>query len=186
MNRILYQTLEDRHNIDFVRKYGPFKCSRRSAFLGDGYYFWDTNINHAHSWGKSSYNGSYIIGKIEVPYDTSKVFDLTDPYYLQDLKDAEERLREAYKFKKRICVRFIIDWLKEDRIFLKRFVAIRASDAKIQMNSNNKLFFYDGRSEYLNMSPRVQICYFSNDSFKSLPFTIVYPDKYLDSTQFAV
>lgn len=185
MKRILFQTLEDRDNIDFVRKHGPFKCSNKGAFLGEGYYFWDTNEEHAHYWGKSSYNGYYIIGKLEVPYDSSKVFDLTDPYYLQDFKEAEEYLKEIHKSQYRISVRVIINWLMKDSDFKNRFVAIRASDSK-RPDKSSKIYFNRYRPEYLNLSPRVQICYFSNESFKSLPFIIVYPYKYLDATQFAV
>ena len=43
MNRIIYQTVEDRGNPDYVEQHGPFICTNKNAWLGEGYYFWDTN-----------------------------------------------------------------------------------------------------------------------------------------------
>lgn len=47
MDRILYQTVEDRNNPDDVEQHGPFLCTNKMAWLGHGYYFWDTFINLA-------------------------------------------------------------------------------------------------------------------------------------------
>lgn len=39
MNRIIYQTVEDRENPDYVEQHGPFICTNKNAWLGEGYYF---------------------------------------------------------------------------------------------------------------------------------------------------
>ncbi len=73
-----YQTLEDRDNRDDVEASGPFICKRADAWLGDGYYLWDTNIQWAHEWGMNSFkrNGKeYLIGKCQVDTNNN-CFDL--------------------------------------------------------------------------------------------------------------
>ena len=52
ISTILYQTVDDRRNIKYVLENAPFKCTRNDAWLGEGYYFWDTFINFAHWWGE--------------------------------------------------------------------------------------------------------------------------------------
>ena len=42
--RKAYQTLENRNNPDQIEEQGPFLCNRKSAWLGEGYYFWDSFI----------------------------------------------------------------------------------------------------------------------------------------------
>ena len=39
-----YHTVEDRDNPDEIEADGPFKCTRGDAWLGPGYYFWDSKI----------------------------------------------------------------------------------------------------------------------------------------------
>ena len=60
MNRIIYQTVEDRGNPDYVEQHGPFICTNKNAWLGEGYYFWDTIIELAHWWGNLCYKDSRI------------------------------------------------------------------------------------------------------------------------------
>ncbi len=50
-----YQTLEDRDNIDYIETEGPFICDHKAAWLGTGYYFWDTNFEWALDWGEFAY-----------------------------------------------------------------------------------------------------------------------------------
>jgi len=73
-----YQTLEDKDNIDEIELDGPFECRRSDAWLGFGYYLWDTNIEWAKSWGLTSYERKgkdYVIGRCEVDLSQS-CFDL--------------------------------------------------------------------------------------------------------------
>ena len=81
---------------------------------------------------------------------------------LQDFRETEEHLKEIHKSHHRISVRVIIDWLMKDSDFKNRFVAIRASDSK-HPAENNKIYFNHIRPEYLNLSPRVQICFFQTN-----------------------
>ncbi len=72
---------------DFIEKDAPFVAVNKEIekngkkmihyqFLGEGYYFWDYNIQRAHKWGKEHYSGDYKI--LEVPLELSgeKFLDL--------------------------------------------------------------------------------------------------------------
>ena len=43
MTIIGYHTLEDRGNPKEILESGPKQCFRADAWLGHGYYFWDTD-----------------------------------------------------------------------------------------------------------------------------------------------
>ncbi len=60
---VLYQTVSDRDNADYIEDNAPFRCERKDAWLGEGYYFWDTLIKNAHWWGEIAYNNEYVITK---------------------------------------------------------------------------------------------------------------------------
>ena len=69
-DKILYQTLDDNDNADYVEQNAPFPCDRKNSWLGTGYYFWDTFIENAHWWGEVNYKNSYIICKAVCDFDT--------------------------------------------------------------------------------------------------------------------
>ncbi len=62
----------------------PFKSCRSSEndtvcypYLGEGYYFWDNNLKSAEWWGKTHYNNSYSIIKIDLVLEGEDFLDLT-------------------------------------------------------------------------------------------------------------
>ena len=73
---ILYQTVDDKRNTKYVLENAPFKCTRHDAWLGEGYYFWDTFINCAHWWGKNSYGDKYMVCKTTCQYNENEILDL--------------------------------------------------------------------------------------------------------------
>lgn len=96
MNRIIYQTVEDRGNPDYVEQHGPFICTNKNAWLGEGYYFWDTIIELAHWWGNLCYKDSgYIISQSACDDKLEKVFDLVGrPEHLTEMKRCSEIITE--------------------------------------------------------------------------------------------
>ena len=52
--RTLFQAIKDLDNPDEIEQNGPFKCRREDAWLGEGYYFWDSFVELAHWWGRES------------------------------------------------------------------------------------------------------------------------------------
>lgn len=98
MNRIIYQTVEDRENPDYVEQHGPFICTNKNAWLGEGYYFWDTIIELAHWWGNLCYKDSgYIICQSACDDKLEKVFDLVGrPEHLIEMKRCSEIITKKW------------------------------------------------------------------------------------------
>ena len=99
----LYQTLEDKSNVDYVEENGPFICERRDAWLGRGYYYWDTFVDNAHLWGKKIYNSNnkdYMICLSKVEFSNENVYDLDCPSTLLEFQILEKKtFREIPKQK---------------------------------------------------------------------------------------
>lgn len=176
-----YQTLEDRDNIDHVEASGPFPCTRSDAWLGFGYYFWDTNMDWAKEWGINSFERKgkqYIIGKCVVDI-TNQCFDLIGSVAHQmELMDVLETMKESGKFKHnhRRILPNIIEYMKRKGIF--HYKSIRAGDVT---NKVVKLHFSkrEEKREYMLINQRVQICVIERKDVVLPPFTVVYPEIYL-------
>lgn len=176
-----YQTLEDKDNIDHVETSGPFKCTRPDAWLGHGYYFWDTNLDWAIEWGVNAFkkkNKEFIIGKCVVDI-TNNCFDLVGSVAHQiDLIDVLETLKESGKLKHyhRRILPNIIQYMKDKQIF--GYKSIRAADVTskvIRLHFSQKA----ERQEYMMINQRVQICVIEKKDVILPPFTVVYPEMYL-------
>lgn len=50
--------------------------SERFQFLGEGYYFWDDNIERAHKWGNVHYKGHYLIMELPLKLEGDDFLDL--------------------------------------------------------------------------------------------------------------
>ena len=168
-----YHTLEDRENPEEILKSGPKKCFNKTAWLGYGYYFWDTEIMWAHSWLKDR---DYMIFKADIEINEN-TFDLLgnvqhtidfEKYY-KDLNEILKRLK-----KPNATVPQVIDYMKRSTDFSKNYNSIRAYD-----EPKNKQYYYrasGGESFYLNK--RVQICLIDKTNLSLQTFSIVYPEKY--------
>ncbi len=64
-------------------------------FLGQGYYFWDNNIKRAHKWGKSHYNGEYMIMEVPLCLQGDRFLDLIGSR--EDLMVFVDALKEVLK-----------------------------------------------------------------------------------------
>ncbi|MDD4544978.1 MAG: hypothetical protein PHP27_04000 [Bacteroidales bacterium] len=167
-----YQTLEFRNNNNIVELYGPFKCERDIAWLGKGYYFWDTNIQLAKEWGNNAYIKSrYIIGKCRL--DLSTCFDLFGNIEHQlEFKEVINLVKSHNLFKEeQIIVPNLIEYMKLKGVF--NYKSIRAKDEKIQ-NEDNKVYFTCNKKEYLTLGNRVQICVIDKRGVIKSKFKIVF------------
>lgn len=168
-----YQTLEDKDNISYVEDNAPFKCTRKDAWLGHGYYLWDSEIEWAHQWGKASYKRkrlNYIIAEIGVNIDNT-CFDIFGSVNCQkEFKDVIDIFKKNDKTKdlKDLIVPNIITYMKNLGIF--NYNSIRAGD----MNNTFKIHFKKQR-EYTVINQRVQICVLNLKDVIILPVTVVYP-----------
>jgi hypothetical protein len=174
-----YQTLEDRDNIDYIETEGPFDCKRNDAWLGLGYYFWDTNMDWAIDWGEFAYtinNKEFLIASCKI--DLSKdCFDLYGNVMCnQAFVEVNETLKKSDKFKGKEPpkVSEIIEYLKFKKIF--PYKSIRTADMhykKVIINFGGK------RNEHTILNQRVQICVIEKKDVLLRPFSVIYPEKYL-------
>jgi len=172
-----YQTLEDTDNIDAIEMDGPFKCTRTDAWLGPGYYFWDTNMNWAIGWGESSYNKKgldYIIARCNL--DLTNCFDLVGNVQHQfDLVECIKvyKASEKSKTRREPVIPELIEFMKRKGIFT--YNSIRSSD-----NPDTKRVFYvPDRNNFVVVNQRVQVCVIDKRNVLLRPFKVVYPEKYL-------
>ncbi len=176
MNVEGYQTLEDRDNPDDIENHGPYKCRNTNAWLGHGYYFWDSNIDWAHEWGRSSYRNKYIICAAGIVID-SNCFDLAGSvaHQMEFLKIIEAfRISGKLGNKKDVFVGQILELMKNNNLLDYR--SIRANDDKktvqIKFTPNNR--------ETTTLLKRTQICLIDKTSLTLHTFKIRYPEKYLN------
>lgn len=170
----VYQTIEDRNNLSHVKRHAPFKCTRKNAWLGHGYYFWDTNINWAHEWGENSYkkeDRNYMIIQSHFNLDEN-CFDIFGSVKCQqECKDVIDELKRNSKTKhlSNFTVSNVIQYMKDLKIF--DYSAIRAGD----MRSKIKISFNKNKREHTYINQRVQICIIDKDKVLEKKSKIVHP-----------
>ena len=73
----IYQTIEQRSDQSDgeIVEQGPILCQDALAWLGKGYYFWDTSLENAHWWGRVHYQNNYVVCGAEMDLDTDTCFD---------------------------------------------------------------------------------------------------------------
>ena len=167
-----YQTLEDSDNIDEIEFDGPFKCTRSDAWLGHGYYFWDSNLEWAIDWGKNSYNKrgkEFVIGSCRINLDSC--FDLIgNVEHQQELIDVIKVMQESglIKGEKKFILPNILEYLKHKGLFT--YNSIRSAD-----NYNPiQIHYGENRQEYLMINQRVQICVIKKNEVILTPFGVIY------------
>lgn len=182
----IYQTLQDKDNPDYIEQHAPFKCNRKNAWLGEGYYFWDTFIEIAHWWGENSYNKSYVICEGTCNFDTDKCLDLVgNTEQLLEFDQAVEFLKSKKLVDKNTTVARILNFLRY-KIEGFKYEAIRAyginSISKNNQNNHKYIFrlsFKPASFQYLDYKPAIQICIFKKKSMGLSNMEIVYPNKYV-------
>jgi hypothetical protein len=186
VTRTAYQTLENKENRDFVERCGPFPCNRKNAWLGTGYYFWDSFIENAHWWGKdgANYSNGYFICK--ALFDLNELcFNLIDNHdHLKMFNDSKQLMTEQKLYiQNQTTVARIIEHLKSTlKIF--NYEAVRAyginSLAYNSTFSNRTIFDARHNTKYLDSTPAIQICFYTKESLNLRNYTLIYPPEYTD------
>lgn len=184
MHKILYQTVGDRGNPEEVERQGPFICERDNAWLGTGYYFWDTFIELAHWWGDYGYNRNYMICEASCD-ENDKIFDLVGNTDHIQILDKYSKLLKEKKPKQTITVAFVIMHM---RLILKkdfRYKAIRANGIdtvnKGKLIEENRLCFNFNNRAYLDLKPAIQICIINKKEMGLTGYKIIYPNIYIQN-----
>lgn len=183
MNLTLIQTLEDRQNPDYIESNGPFYCAHKHAWLGHGYYFWDTHIELGHWWGETIYGENrYVVCTAKGKLDNT-CWDLHgNGQHRIDFKNiCEEMILQTYITKENLNVPKVIEFLKARGAFEKMgFKSIRAMGVN-SLGVDNYIFrlpFVSYNKSYLDVFPPVQICLFNKKSLSLHDYKIIYPQEY--------
>lgn len=183
MKLILYQTLEDRNNPDYIEDNGPFICKNKTAWLGLGYYFWDAHMELGHWWGNLNFTGGYVICKAKAVKD-EYCWDLHgDGLHRIEFEDiCNEMVRGDISTRDRLLVPQIIEFFKSKNKF--KYNSIRAlgiNSIGNRLVDNNLIFrmlFKKDMKAYLDLKPPVQICLIAKTALSLQDYKIVYPNDY--------
>lgn len=182
--KVLYQTLQDKGNPDYVEDNAPFRCNWQNTWLGEGYYFWDTFIENAHWWGKVRYGNSYIICKAECDFTSEKCFDLVgDTQHMLVFGESIEFLKKENLLKDDTTVSRVLNFMIENSIF--KYEAIRVYGIKSisdyseeYQKYRHRLIFELSKPQYLDYKPAIQLCLYNRTSLNLRSIKIEYPDEY--------
>lgn len=189
--KILYQTLRNDDNPNEVEDDGPFPCRRDDAWLGHGFYFWDTFIKNAHWWGKKcKYENGYFICKAECDFDNELCFDLTggyDPTHLEMFCNVFEFMKAKRLADNETTVSRVIEYLKSINRF--QYDATKAIGHNIKSQIANEYFasisfnytnIFKDKLFVMDMCPPIQICFYKNDCMGLKEYKIVFPEEYAE------
>lgn len=181
---VLYQTVEDRDNPKCIQTKAPFLCSRGDAWIGEGYYFWDTFLSNAHWWGETVYQkNNYVIVKFEAER-SEKILDLHgNPEQILDFKEITDELKRQSLLDENSTVSMVIEFLKKHTKFLNQYEAIRVHGTYSKGYKKIKKMFFSKlniKKQFLDLSPAIQICLFKKTSLNLSKGKIIHPIVYLD------
>ena len=176
----IYQTIQDTGNPDKIEQDGPIFCSANDAWLGKGYYFWESNISNAHWWGKEHLRGNYIICSANYEKD-SNCFDLIDnPIHRKLMEGAIDEMQDKGLYiNGQTTVARIISFLRGIGVF--KFSSTRAyaiGCRRANSDYDNRIKFNQNNIAYLDLRPLYQICFYTKTVIND--YKIVYPDYYVD------
>lgn len=188
MNEHLYifQTLLNKENPDYVEEYGPFKCAKPNAWLGHGFYFWDSHIELGHWWGEVSYGDNYIICKAKIFID-KLCFDLHgNGNHRNEFKAVcNEMINAGMTTRENLLVPQVIEFLKRKNLF--KYEAIRALGTNSVSGTLTdsyiiyRLRFVRKSSTFMDLQPPVQICLLSKTALSLQNYKVVYPDEFVEN-----
>lgn len=167
----------------YILQNAPFKAVKKKSpnggpikipFLGEGYYFWEENIDAAIRWGKKHYDNKYsIVEYIDVNILDDELLNLTNRRNIQYFKE----LQAIYIQKRPACEKWRLGtWIE----FFKKlrdqnevnfpFKYIRADEhlpEKEELGYNKeKTFFADGLPYYTFLSPLLMLCVLDKKELK--------------------
>ena len=185
--KFVFQTLEDKGNPDYVENSGPFPCHRKNAWLGDGYYFWDSFIENAHWWGceGARYANGYFICKANYDFEESSCFNLIDnPEHFQLFNNTKKIMQEKGLYvTNQTTVSRIIEHIKNTlKIFKYEAIRVYGINSKSFNSpySNRTIFDQKHNAKYLDSLPAIQIFFYSKTSLNLRNYTLIYPPEYTD------
>ncbi len=179
----VYHTVKDKGNPDYVEANAPFKCTSDTAWMGHGYYLWDSDDLLAHWWGKRYQNDKYMICECDAKIDET-CWDLHgNGNHLNEFRlICDELIDNGITTKEKMLVAHVIEFFKKKRTFT--YKAIRALSVfpnGLRTNIeelNETIFFHPQNNAYMLMHPAIQICLINKNSLSLQNIRIIHPTEY--------
>jgi hypothetical protein len=187
-NILLIQTIRDTGDPDKIENGGAILCNTNKAWVGHGYYFWDTHIELGHWWGQVHYENKYMICTADGIIDDS-CFDLhaKGKHRIIFKELVEEIIKRNISTKEKILVAHVIEFYKKLKSFEFNSIRILGINSigvehidklfaryKFEENSVNKKVYFD-------LYPPVQICIIKKNPYYCTNYKVIYPFEYLES-----
>lgn len=168
-----YHTLQNRDNVDEIESSGPIRCTTKAAWLGHGYYFWDSDINWAHKFGRSRYHEDYMIFEAEIAINQDTYDLYGNVRHKMEFREVCKLLKESGFIKNwdEVRVADVLEYLK--RLSKFNYNSIRAAD---NPDNQNIISFGGKRGEFMYLNERVQICLVNKSNLSLSSFRAVYPE----------
>lgn len=172
--RDLFQTVENKE-LEKLSQLGPIKCNDKDAWLGCGFYFWDSYINDAYWWGNKHYHGDFAVFKSGYDYDSYEYLDLMGNTEHRDyIFNCHNALYKKCGSKLRMGQ--LIEILKKaDDNFI--FKAVRAIPDTTTTNTS-KIYFEQKKSFFQQQKQKIQLCVFDKSFLINNQFELVYQVNY--------
>ncbi len=186
MNVTLYQTLQDRRNPQIVEEKGPFACTTPSAWLGHGYYFWDTHEELGHWWGQTVHGNNYMICHAKCIMDNS-CWDLhgNGAHRIEFEDICNEMVDAKIATKDQLLVPQVIEFLKKQGLFTYQAIrALGTNSLSAKLADNYVIFrmhFKKGKAAFLDLKPPVQVCLINKMALSLTKYRVIYPYYYLEN-----
>lgn len=164
MPKTLYHTIRKDRIVAASVKNAPYRCVY-NAWLGEGYYFWDSFIELAKWWGEVHYRGNYVVTETTANFGDDAVFDLVgNTDHIKVFAQYAEILEN--KLNCEVMAAQILEHMKKHTSLLDTFKAVRA-DGRLSLKKSPEnapyikhiRFSYD-HPQYLDILPPIQYCVF--------------------------
>lgn len=181
----LFQTLDDRNNPEEVEEEGPFQARAATAWLGTGYYFWDTHIDLGHWWGKTVYGVDYIICRAFGELDDS-CFDLhgNGEHRMNFMEACDQIVKSNISSRENLLVPQVLNYIRKTTKFPYKAIRALAMES-ISRNSENSyvvqtMRFRSGNRAFFDIKPPIQVCLIEKKALSLTNYKVVYPENYVD------
>lgn len=137
-------------------------------FLGDGYYFWDDNIEMAKRWGERQYKGKYKILECPLELKGENFLDLVGSRKdLRDFVTILNRIVEKWKDYKSIGKSlYLLQLMARYKPEVFPFTIIRSLDIKknsLNDNSGDSIQYTSQLNKKMLLSPEIIICFYEKN-----------------------
>lgn len=183
----IYQTLENRNNIEDILEHGPYFCSIkdengndkkgiREPWLGEGYYFWDSRIEDAKWWGETAYKKSgYIICETQYDQHSDLLFDTVGDMSHMDILTSTAKILKGRLNQEKIAIPSIISFLKKNNYFPYKAIRVYPDPKYKSQTDEEPLIVFPGEKTTFLELKKVQICFFDK-TLLTEPISIAYQE----------